>query len=522
MRPVLLSLLPWSALVALAPQGEEPALAPQASKVPAVSSTSAAISALEAQADGALPATATCPAHAWPAEPFPDRRAERAQARPEAIAALEAWAFPTHTPEQEAERLGVRTDGLLILQGGEVLYERYARGHTPEGRHLIWSATKSVTSTLVGIAVREGLMRLDDSVCRFVDTSAPQNCEIRIQDLLEFASGLDWRETYENDPPTTSSVVSMLYGEGRGDMARFVLDHPRRAPPGTLWQYSSGDSTLLAAAVGRALSTRYGQDWAWTALFDPIGMQAVTWEHDGVGTVVGSSTIYTTVRDMARLGLLWMQDGCWEGQRILPAGWMAGVTQVSAPIRKGAVGREPGDTQGRQFWLNQALPEYGESTRPWPDAPPDLYAAMGHWKQGILVIPSADLIIVRVGDDRDGQSFSWNTLAALSLALGEPGRPVEAAALPPVPAATTREAEVHRYSSSLLTLGVGYGARMACSCAYVMGRDEDFCREWIRVSPDLVRVRFDPVAKRVSASALGVFRGSARLLSEREGCILEE
>ena len=461
-----------------------------------------------------------CATPRWTQDAWPERRAQIAEDKAAEVAALEAWAFPSTSPEDDAARKGVRTEGLLVIQGGEILYERYGRGFDEGKRHLGWSMSKSFINTLVGIGVHKGLLSVTDSICEHVTVANPENCAIRVQDLLEFSSGLDWRETYEGDSPTGSTVVAMLYGDGREDMAAFIGAQPRRAAPGELWQYSSGDTTLLAAVVGAALKPEFGEAFAWEALFEPLGMASATFEHDPAGTLTGSSSLYATPRDFGRWGLLWLDDGCWMGERLLPPGWVQTSTQVAPSLRKGAVDREPGDTNGWQIWLNQAVPELGDTQRPWPDAPPDTYAAMGHWKQAVIVIPSADMVIVRTGDDRDG-SYSWNTLMKLSLALGSPGDPVEVPPYTPGPPAQIIASLPREYNTSLLHLGGAYGARLACACWCVEEQTADYCRAWIKASPDIVKVKVDTEEKRVTAVALGLVRERARWLGEREGCILE-
>lgn len=364
----------------------------------------------------AQPAQAECPNSTWPTEGWPDARAEVAAARAARIQALEAYAF-TLQGKDEA-RQGVRTDGVVIIHKGRVVYERYGRGFDAGKRHLSWSVSKSFTSALVGLAVERGALKLDASICEYVKAKRQDNCAITVRHLLEFASGLDWRENYENGGSyQTSSVLAMLYGEGRRDMVSFVTAHERSDEPGTAWRYSSGDATLLAGVLDAALRPSLGGDWPWALLFEPLGMKSVTWERDGKGVVVGSSYLHATPRDLARFGYLYLNDGCWAGGRVLPEGWVADSTRVSEPIRRKAYERGQDDVQGWQWWLNRPIPGVQEEL-PWPSVPGDAYAARGHWGQSISIIPSKELIVVRTADDRDG-SFSLDTFLKLALAVVE-------------------------------------------------------------------------------------------------------
>jgi len=363
----------------------------------------------------------SCPVRdSWPVPAWPSNVAAVGQTRADQIQALEDFAFTLTGPDRE--RVGTRTDGVVIIHDGAIVYERYARGWTPEKRHLSWSVSKSFTNALTGIAVMKGVLGLEDSVCQHLETgvSGPI-CDLKVQHLLEFGSGLDWMETYEGQSNQASSVLAMLYGQGRQHMARFVWSHAFRDPPGTSWAYSSGDTTLLMHVVGNALTrppTDLGADFPWTELLNRIGAGDTAWERDAAGTFVGSSYVHATPRDLARLGFLYLNDGCWNGVRLLPPGWVGASVVPSSAFLTRRLYWEPGDVQGRQFWLNTPVPA-AEIPTPWPDVPEDAYAMRGHWGQSVTIIPSLDLIVVRVADDRDG-TFDFNRFLSLAIAVGRP------------------------------------------------------------------------------------------------------
>jgi len=210
-------------------------------------------------------------------------------------------------------------------------------------------------------------------------------------------------------------VLAMLYGVGSDDMAFMVANEPKRDAPGTTWMYSSGDSVLLSRVVANALQPHHGEYYPWATLFDRIGAKNVTWERDGSGTFVGSSYVYATPRDMARFGLLYLHDGCWGTERILPEGWVTQSAAVNEAFKLKPITDDPTDVYGWQFWLNAAVPEQSIA-QPFPDVPADMFAARGHWGQSITMIPSLDLVVVRVGDDRDG-STDFNELLKRAIAL---------------------------------------------------------------------------------------------------------
>ena len=264
----------------------------------------------------ALLLTAPCPERSvWPSPDWPEAIADTAEAEAKDIAALEDYAFTL--TGADADRAGIRTDAVLILRGGRLVYERYARGWDRSQKHLAWSVSKSVTATLVGAAVAQGILGVKDSICQ-VSPRASTHCEVSIDHLLEFASGLDWKEVYENESNQASSVLAMLYGEGHADWARFVLGHAKKYEPGSYFAYSTGDSTLLLSVLNPAAEAKLGRDWPWTLLFDRIGLSSAVFERDARGNIAGGSYFYATARDYLRLGYLYLGDGCWSGQRILP------------------------------------------------------------------------------------------------------------------------------------------------------------------------------------------------------------
>lgn len=377
-----------------------------------------AASALVAIAAGqAAPARAACPTRdSWPTDAWPNATAQVAAQRQAEIAALEAYAFTL--TGQDRDREGIRTDGLVIVKGGTIVYERYARGWDATKPHLTWSVTKSVTSALVGVAKHLGVVDVDDKISRYVTVSNkdPRVSDITIRHLLEFSSGFDWAETYEHATYQASSVLALLYGVGRRDAVKFITSHPLRDDPGTSWDYSTGDSTLLGSVITAAMTPRFGEAYAVDRLFAPIGMKSAVLERDAKGNPYGGSYLYATPQDMARFGYLYLNDGCWNGTRLLPEGWVAASTTVVAPTFRTKPIHLEEEPAGWQWWLNRPVPEQGMNQLPWPDAPGDAYAAEGHWGQRIFVIPSEDLVIVRTGDDRNA-STEENSLISLSMAV---------------------------------------------------------------------------------------------------------
>ena len=356
---------------------------------------------------------AACPEGvAWPVPDWPQALAAGSAAR-----ALDDYAFTLVGTDEE--RTGPRTDGVVVVHEGRIVYERYARGFTADTPHLTWSVSKSMLSAMVGVAVRDGWLDLHDSVCDHYDEV--DECTMTPEDLLHMGSGVQWNEGYEDEPYHLSSVIAMLYGEGALDMAAFVGHHPQEAPPGTLYRYSSGDSVLLSAVLAGALPgplrDRYPQEF----LFGPLGMQSAVFEQDRAGTFVGSSYAYATPRDMARFGYLYLHDGCWDGQRLLPEGWVEQSRAVNPVFLQEASfewERDADAVPGSHWWTNHAIPDRGIDSV-WPDVPADAFQASGHWGQSITVVPSEALVVVRTADDREPGALDKNEFLPLAIAVAK-------------------------------------------------------------------------------------------------------
>ncbi|WP_130904346.1 serine hydrolase [Pseudomonas sp. Sample_22] len=334
----------------------------------------------------------------WPAEQWSSGPAMNGPA----LEALENYAFPLR---DDSTRKGLRTDALLVIRDGQLIYERYAGPTTSETPHLTWSISKSLMATVLGVAYGEGLFKLQDPVQRFYPP-LKKHPDTSMADLLHWASGIDWQEDYEY-APLKSSVVAMLYTRGHADMAAFTADHGRYAAPGQTFRYSSGDSNLLSTALKSIVGANRYADFPWTALFEPLGIRHAIWETDASGTFVASSYAYLTARDLARVGLLMARDGRWGDRQLLPRDWVAFNREPFANYHA----HQDETVPGGHWWLNRAA---DGAAQPWPDAPVDTFAALGHWGQAMYVIPSEKLVIVRYGDDRDG-SYRHNELLKLAL-----------------------------------------------------------------------------------------------------------
>jgi len=242
---------------------------------------------------------------------------------------------------------------------------------------------KSFLHAALGAAIADG--KLDPQapapVPEWQGAGDPRKA-ITIRQLAQMASGLDFKEDY-GDP--TADVMQMLFGSGRGDVGHAAAQARFGHTPGTMWSYSSGSANILS----RVLRDRLGGREAYRAflqrrLFDVLGMTSAVPEFDAAGTWIASSYVHATARDFARLGLLYLRGGVWEGRQIVPRAWIE-VARTPTLASKGAY--------GALFWLNAANPDTGASAIS-TQIPEDTFFARGFGGQLIAVVPSHDAVIV--------------------------------------------------------------------------------------------------------------------------------
>src|SRR3984957_18382156 len=275
---------------------------------------------------------------------------------------------------------GIRA--IVVVHHGRIVAERYAAGFSAATPLLGWSMTKSVVAGLVGVLVKEGRLALDQSA-GWPAVSGAGRERIRIADLLAMSSGLRFNEAYG----AVSDVTRMLYLEP--DMAGFARAQPLAHPAGEFWSYSSGTANILSRIVQDAAG-RFGAEYPAEKLFRPLGMTSATMETDEYGTLVGSSYMYATARDWARYGQFLLQDGVWRDQELLPRGF---VGMMAAPVA--ASGGQYG--HGLVWlWGSDAVTP-GEDPDMSFGIPADTFWMEGHDGQSTAIIPSRDLVIVRLG-----------------------------------------------------------------------------------------------------------------------------
>jgi hypothetical protein len=275
----------------------------------------------------------------------------------------------------------VLTRAVVVVYDGNIVAEQYAPGFDKNTVMLGWSVSKSLTSALIGILVKDGKLN-PDAPAPVPEWKGTPKEQIRLKDLLQQTSGLDFKEDYGSP----SDVTNMLFNVG--DMAAFTAKHDLKYPPGTVFRYSSGNSNILSRIIRQTVGEERYPAFPYEALFQRINMYSALLEPDASGTYIGSSYSYATARDFARFGLLYYNKGRWNGEQILPEAWVAETIQ---PCKADKLQR-----YGYQFWLN-GFDEKTPGKRLFPDVPPDMFYAIGYGGQYIFIIPSKKLVVVRTG-----------------------------------------------------------------------------------------------------------------------------
>jgi CubicO group peptidase (beta-lactamase class C family) len=376
------------------------------------------------------------------------------------------------------------TDGLVVIKDGLIQFETYGKEFTAEKPHILWSVSKTITGALLGIAVRDGRVSLDDALSRYWPAPAtqqdPNYGRITVKNLFYMDTGFIWNE-FEKDLPE-SPVIQMLYGMGTADMSTFVTRHPI-APrgPGTQWRYSTGSSTLMSGVLKQAYGDEY-ERLPWRELFEPIGMSSAAFERDKAGGFVGGGLSYATPRDLAKLGYLYLNRGRWNGRTILPEEWIERTLTPSPGFLTGDFGN-PIDligTYGGSIWLNRSWKE--GAPLPFPNTPDDMYLAYGLQGQLMIVLPSQHMVIARTGND---DTYAHKVDAFVSRAVScfaDPNAPI-GEVNPKFSSPTPGLVDTLKALRPALHEGLIQNAlaKSVCSCTYVSKARMETCVERSKV-----------------------------------------
>jgi len=297
--------------------------------------------------------------------------------------------WPSSTPEKQGldsarlakllhyiEEQDQNIHSLLVIRDGHIVVEAYYPPYTQDTKHILNSCTKSFVSALIGIAIANGQLRGTNSALmdffpeyRRADQD-PRKARITIEHLLTMSSGIDWPQFGPNN------ILNEMHKSK--DWVKFILDRPMAAEPGVQGNYSNGDSHLLSAIIQKATGET-ALDYGRKNLFEPLGITDLRWDSDPQKITIGSATMYLTPRDMAKLGLLYLNDGVWNGTRLVPADWVKASLQSHIKIPSGGTVID----YGYFWWIHPHL---------------GLFEAWGGAGQRIGIFPKLRIVTVMTSD----------------------------------------------------------------------------------------------------------------------------
>lgn len=277
-----------------------------------------------------------------------------------------------------------RTRAVLVIYKDKIIAEKYAPGFNKNSKILGWSMAKSITGTLFGILQKQKTYDIYKPA-PIQEWAKDKRAKITTANLLNMNSGLEWEEDYTK----ICDVTQMLFQAK--NMAMVQIDKPAAFAPNTHWNYSSGTTNVLSEILRRQFKTHQEYlDFWYSALIDKIGMHSMVLETDMAGNYVGSSYGWATARDWAKFGLLYLHQGNWNGEQLFDSSWVKFVTTPTATS---------GGEYGGHFYLNTG--------KMFKDVTTDLYFCWGYQGQMILIFPSLDLVVVRMGlESKKGFDFN--------------------------------------------------------------------------------------------------------------------
>ncbi|NNL68022.1 MAG: serine hydrolase [Myxococcales bacterium] len=300
------------------------------------------------------------------------------------------------------------------------MVERYAAGFGPGTRFHSWSMAKSVTQALLARRIQAGALAVERPapVPEWQGPGDPR-AALTLRNLLHMDSGLDNADGFGGDP-ADAFVARLLFSEGSRDVVAYAVAPPIVHPPGKRWAYSTATTMILAGIVSRSVGggkaglRRFARD----ELFGPIGADSALLEFDAAGNFLGGGFVWARARDWARFAYLYLRDGQWDGRRLLPEGWVD-FSRTRAPAGNNG-------NYGGHFWLNHP-PKEGQPPQILPGGPPSAFAAVGNSGQYAMIVPTHDLVLVRLGELPSFEQWADLTRALAEVVAAFPETTPEAA-----------------------------------------------------------------------------------------------
>ncbi|MCM0606798.1 MAG: serine hydrolase [Xanthomonadaceae bacterium] len=431
---------------------------------------------------------------------------------------------------------GVNTDAVLIYKDGQILFEHYARGYDSNKKHLSWSMAKTFAGILIGQAIEEGKLGLDDPISKFIPET---QSKATIRNLLNMSSGIAFKEEYSG-VPVDSDATKMLYMKGpKFGFGIYSAGLPNRkgAVAGEHFYYSIGDTNILMEILKRVSGTKSAYDeLPFKKIFQPLGISQATFEQDAKGTFVGSSYVYLSAQDFLKFGQLLMNQGKVGNQEVIPSEYFKLMQALAPGVDKLAL---PGTSSQRayssQITTNRPIVGRGFNFPQYADLPEDSLIMIGHQGQWVIASPSEKLVIVRLGMDKGTSLDRYEFFAAvktlirdhqLTYTVPRDSNPTRYETHPSIPVSASKEKKEKGHLGDYFKvphLIRAMAAKEYCSCINVIGRSESDCKSDLKVSlPLLPRLKVSKNGDVKATLGSGVFgrASKAKFISPELGCTL--
>jgi CubicO group peptidase (beta-lactamase class C family) len=290
------------------------------------------------------------------------------------------------------------TEGLVIIRKGHIVGEAYLGNFKIDSRHVSHSMAKSFTSTLVGIAIDKGLIKdIDERICRYYPEWDCNNKDdfrsrITIRHVMTLTTGLQWHEDWSKWDPATNDALKM--GQS-GRFVKYMTERKGLYEPGSRFEYSTGDPILLSRVI-QQVTGGTALEFARQNIFKPLNITNIDWEKDRDGYTATAWGLQTTARDFAKFGYLFLNKGRWENQHVVSEAWVEQATKTDPSVKMW-------DAYGYLWHVNlPARLKVNRSPISTEAIPADGFMAEGVLGQNIFIIPSRDLVIVRVANQTKG------------------------------------------------------------------------------------------------------------------------